>query len=277
MSPDIAKRMLVQLARAISPLGDACVLVGGAAHQLHASVAPNLAAEFVPLRTNDADVALSADKSVAELDLDERMSTLGFEAKYSGEDRPPATRFEFIADPKRLHYVEFVTKRSGDGRVRTVEIAGVVAARLLYVEILLLRPVLVELKAQEGYPVDSGEALRLHVAHPVCYLAQKLLALEHRGPDARAKDLVYVHDTLLMFASRLEGFAAEWREITANDVKLAKKTKEKADRVAREVTDDARRAFEIVRLLGRRSPQTAKELHAVLRQGLGQLFGTATH
>lgn len=275
MSPDIAKRMLVQLARAIAPLGDACVLVGGAAHQLHASIAPDLAVDLVPLRTNDADVALSTDKPTREHDLDDRMSKLGFEAKFSGDDHPPMTRFEFRADPQRLHYVEFVAKRSGDGRVRTVEIAGVVAARLRYVEVLLMRPLFVELRTQDGYPVDSADALRLHVAHPICYLAQKLLALEQREPHARAKDLVYVHDTLSMFASRLDEFAVEWRDITTGDVKLARKTKDNASRVALSITDDVRSAYEIVRHLGRRSPQTAKEFHAVLRQGLGQLFGAA--
>jgi hypothetical protein len=82
-----------------------------------------------------------------------------------------------------------------------------------------------------------------------------------------------VHDTLVMFVSRLEEFAAEWRELTTGEPKLATKTRDKADRVAREVTDDVRNAYDIVRQLSGRSSQTAEEVQAVLRQGLGQLFG----
>ena len=41
------------------------------------------------------------------------------------------------------------------------------------------------------------------IANPVSYLAQKLLISAKRTPGARAKDILYIHDTLSLFARSL--------------------------------------------------------------------------
>jgi hypothetical protein len=203
MAADIGRQMVVELARALEGLGARCVLIGGAAHELMASVAANRPRSYVPLRTNDADVAVDEDAGFGGERLDERIRQRGFSLSLSGNDVPPAERSVFEADPLGMHYVQMVARRRGDARHRTVRVAGVVAERPRHVDLLLLHPIRVELAVGDGYPVNADERLGLWVAHPACYVAQKLLARKDRDSNRRAKDLAYVYDTLVLFASDL--------------------------------------------------------------------------
>ena len=48
------------------------------------------------------------------------------------------------------------------------------------------------------------------IANPVCYIAQKLLISGKRRPDQRAKDVLYIHDTLELFGGSIAELRALW-------------------------------------------------------------------
>lgn len=48
------------------------------------------------------------------------------------------------------------------------------------------------------------------VANPVCFIAQKLLISGKRPPRERAKDVLYIHDTLELFGGSIPELRALW-------------------------------------------------------------------
>jgi hypothetical protein len=52
-----------------------------------------------------------------------------------------------------------------------------------------------------GYPFESTKHVR--VANPVSFLSQKILIQDVRDRKDRAKDILYIHDTIEIFAGHL--------------------------------------------------------------------------
>lgn len=277
MSPDPEKELLVRVARAVLPARTSFVVVGGAAHQLFWLVDLAQPVDFRTLRTFDADIAVDASVRHGSLRIDERLASEGFRAEPTGDATPPATRYVLESD--RSHYVQFVAHRTGSGvkrsglREPTAIVAGAVVEKLRHVDLLLHLPWTVELRAADGFEV-GGERLELRIANAACYLAQKLLVLNQRDPRDRAKDLVYVHDTLRLFTPALEHLAQIWQRVEPWNSKRRRDVLARAVALALAPTDDTRRAAQLLKSLDRADVPDERRLRAVLDHGLSQLFGS---
>lgn len=108
------------------------------------------------------------------------------------------------------------------------------------------------------------------VANPASFIAQKILIQGERPSEDRAKDILYVHDTLQLFGSRLAELKQEW----ATSVSQRLQTRQRSalarapQSIFGEVTDDIRRA---ARIAGPRAPSPEAIREACL-YGLEQLM-----
>ncbi len=267
---------LSRVARALAPFGAQFVVAGGWAHQLHRRSSLAGQVEFDALRTEDLDIATVHPVQAGPAPLDLVLEQAGFRPDPSGDATPPATRY--VYQPQPTFYVQFFTQRTGSGVQRdhsvqaTVVVAGVVAERLRHVNILLARPWLVELG-----PAGAGRelhAMRLHVANASCFMAQKLLVLSSRAPADRAKDIVYIYDTLMMFAGSLDELRSLWASVAEGlPTRTARDVVRLASRLCASVSDDIREAVRLLGTLDRQRLPTPEELCAAMNQGLVQVFG----
>ncbi|MCK6447826.1 MAG: nucleotidyltransferase domain-containing protein [Planctomycetes bacterium] len=275
MPLDPEAELLVVLARAVSPAPELFVVIGGAAHKLFRSAALAQPVDFPALRTFDTDVAIDASLKADSFRVDEQLSKFGFHEKQFGGTTPPVTRHESRSLPN--HYIEFVTHRTGSGETRlgvgrsTKQIAGTVAQRLPHVDLLLQFPWTIELRPSDGYDVGD-DRLSLRIANAASYLAQKLLVLERRDERMRAKDLVYVHDALMIFAAALDQLAELWRRIEPPGSKRARKVARLAREHGKAIDDDVRRAVDLLEALERPTRPTPTSFAAALSAGLRRVF-----
>ncbi len=58
---------------------------------------------------------------------------------------------------------------------------------------------------------EEGFAGQVQVANPASFVAQKLLIHKQRSAGDRARDILYIHDTLQLFGSRLAELRDEWQ------------------------------------------------------------------
>jgi hypothetical protein len=111
---------------------------------------------------------------------------------------------------------------------------------------------------------------KLQVANPVSFLAQKTLIHKTRDRRNRAKDILYMHDTLELFGAALPELRRLWNEVLVPT--LPERTAATVSRASRDrfgaITDDIRRAAEIAadRAL---APETVR---LVCSYGLEQIF-----
>ena len=89
-----------------------------------------------------------------------------------------------------------------------MRIAGVTSQRLRHVDLLLAAPWSVNLSVAEGFPFAEGKAVL--IANPVSFFAQKLLVYPKRNRSERAKDILYIHDTLETFGARIADLRENW-------------------------------------------------------------------
>ena len=82
-----------------------------------------------------------------------------------------------------------------------------------HIDILLLAPWNAHLDKASGYSFESAKHVR--IANPVSFLTQKLLIQKERDRRDRAKDTLYIHDTIEVFAGSL----AELRELFAKEIR----------------------------------------------------------
>jgi hypothetical protein len=105
-------------------------------------------------------------------------------------------------------------------------------------------------------------------------VAQKILIHRKRERWDRAKDILYVRDTLEVFGARLAELAQLWRSSVNPQLQLrnSRKVSSAAQEMFGELSDDIRRAAEISaeRAL---APETIRE---ACRQGLSQVFANAS-
>ncbi len=89
---------------------------------------------------------LSSDES----SLEELLAEADFEAKMSGEERPPVTRYFWpsASDPEAT--VEFLTPALSSGDKATLDVDGVVAQQLRFVNLLLWDPLILEITEGAG-------------------------------------------------------------------------------------------------------------------------------
>jgi hypothetical protein len=261
-----------RLLEALEPWLEHLVIVGGWAHRLYWLHPHAQPLDYSPLRTLDADVAIPANPPVREGEIRERLLAAGFEEERLGDSEGMVTHYYLVREPG-VFYAEFITSRTGgaynrDGsRKQPLYVGGIAAQPLAHVDILTESPWRVNLD-DPGLTSWQGT---VRIASPVRFLAQKLLILQDRSPDDRAKDIVYIHDTLQVFGSRLEELRAEWKESVAPPLLPAhrKKIHEAAKRHFSVLTDAIRQA---ARVAGR-GDLTAENVRASCERGLRELFG----
>ena len=233
------------LIAALEPWLDQIVIVGGWAHRLYRRHPDAQALDYPPLSTLDADVALSPTLMSGAMDIHARLLAFGFKEEFFGEARPPAIHYHLGGEPSGF-YAEFLTPLVGSEYDRkrkrkvTMEVAGAATQQLRHIELLLDSPWLIRVE-------HAGFAAWIQIANPVAFLVQKILIHRRRDPQDRAKDILYIRDTLEVFGARLPDLANLWRNDIAGH--LQPRHVNLVTRASREifgqVSDDIRRAAEI--------------------------------
>ena len=204
-----------RLAGAIDPWRAHLVLVGGWAHRLYRFHELANVPGYQPLTTKDTDLAFSVGAPL-DGDIKAALEKAGFGEKLSGESHPPVTHYELSEDDAGF-YAEFLTPLIGSGLKRdgkpdaTISIAGVTAQKLRHLEILFIEPWVIKIGPDQGFPLAS--TVDLQVANPASFIVQKLLIQQERKPAKRAQDVLYIHDTLELFAGVLPALKEGWDRI----------------------------------------------------------------
>jgi hypothetical protein len=272
-NPDFAS--FARLVESLTPWLDQVVIIGGWAHRLHRLHPFAQPLQYEPLATLDADVALPRRIRVAGNELYQRLAANGFEAELLGHHRPPAAHYR-LADPGIHFYAEFLTPLVGGavGRSRkqnaTLRVGGVSSQNLRYIEVLLATPWSVTLSAPDGFPLANET--RVQIANPVSFLAQKVLIHGRRNRDERAKDILYMHDTIDTFATRIDDLQTEWignirRDLHANSVRTVQGA---AASLFGELTDSIRAASRIMQARA----LTPEAIRETCNLGFGRIFKT---
>jgi hypothetical protein len=262
-----------RLLEALRPWLGHVVIIGGWAHRLHRSHPLAHPPAYAVLQTRDADVAFSPTAPL-EGDIGSSLRAAGFREDFSGEHTPPITQYRLGANDHGF-LAEFLAPLHGSGRKRngqpdvTVSKAGVTAQKLRYVELLLESPWGVRLAQELGVPLQTSADVL--VANPVSFIAQKLLIQQHRRPDKRAQDALYIHDTLDLFGGELPALRSLWREQVAPSLPATtRKAIEQAKHGQFSVVTDAIRT-------AARIPQDRvlrpERLQAACAFGLEEVFG----
>lgn len=263
--PDSFRR----LAAALAPWLDQVVIAGGWAHQLYRLHPKAQQLDYPPLMTLDADVAVPTKLPARDQDIRERLASHGFTEELLGNDHPPATHYHLGGEDSGF-YAEFLTPLVGNEydrkhkRKATMEIAGIVSQQLRHIELLLHRPWSIDLESE-------GSTAKIQIANPVSYLAQKVLIHRKRSADDRAKDILYMHDTIEVFGARLLELQELWQKVVAPQLtsRGASTVSKASQSLFGNLTDDIRRAAAISaeRTI---SPET---LRGACRYGFNQVFG----
>ena len=257
------------LVRAIEPMLDHVVVIGGWAHRLYGFHPHAQALKHAPLMTLDADLAIPDRLPASEEDIGKRLLDAGFREELFGDYTPPVAHYT-LGEQQGGFYAEFLVPLTG-GRYKrggkpdaTVRIAGVTAQKLHYLELLLIAPWSVKVQ-------PSGSEVR--IANPASYLAQKILIHDQREAADRAKDILYIHDTIEVFSASLLEIHTDWTEkvIPRLRTSVLRDVIKTATQLFGKVNDDVRNAAEIARSLGRAlSPERLLE---VCQVGLAEVFG----
>jgi len=203
-----------RLIRALAPWRAELVVVGGWAHRMHRRLAWAREPSYAVIRTMDADLAVPSRPRL-EGGIAAALQNAGFQEELSGDETPPAAQYHLGADDGGF-YAEFLTPLSGSGSRRdgsadaTMKIGGVVAQRIRHLEVLLVEPWHVTVGGVES--ADLPDPVEIRIANPVTFVVQKLLIHERRAPAKQPQDVLYIHDTMQLFAESLDKCAALWQE-----------------------------------------------------------------
>jgi hypothetical protein len=263
-----------RLIDALEPYLPDVVVAGGWAHRLFLRHPLAQPIAFSPLTTDDADVAVPLGLGPRDASLVTRLEKAGFKAEMSGSDQPPVTLYRL---GEGEFYVEFLATKTGDGlrksgeRDATARVQGIVAQKLPHVDILLVDPWTVSVPARAGAPV-----VELRVPNAPAYLAQKVLVLPDREKDKQDNDVLYIHDTLTMFAGSLPQLRAIWESIKGRLTrKQVRNVSKMLTTIFGAVDDRIRRAAIIAQGTGRASPPDANQIQARCLAGLRAIFDAA--
>ncbi|HEV8043059.1 MAG TPA: GSU2403 family nucleotidyltransferase fold protein [Bryobacteraceae bacterium] len=238
---DPFRRLLI----ALEPWLPHIVIVGGWAHQLYRLHPHAQSLDYPPLSTLDTDIALPERPPMGEQDIRSRLLAHGFSEEFFGEDHPPATHYHLGGDASGF-YAEFLSPLVGGeldrakGRNATAQIAGIASQRLRFIELLLDHPWSVEFHS-------GGFTASIPIVNPVSFIAQKILIHKKRERIDKAKDILYMHDTLEVFGAQLAALHELWWKTVAPKLQPASQRKvQTAPRALfLEVSDDIRAAAEI--------------------------------
>ena len=272
MRGDAIPEPFARLIEALEPWLKEVVLIGGWAHRLYRLDPRAQGLTYPPLTTLDTDVAVPSMIEAKETSIRDRLLAAGFQEEFVGEDRPPATHYQLLGQGG--FYAEFLSPlvgseygRKGE-RKATREVGGISSQQLRHIEILLLAPWSIRLSKSNGYPFAS--ARQVQIANPVSFLTQKILIQDVRDRKDRAKDILYIHDTIETFAGNL----GELRELFVREirpklpVKRAREVSNVADARFGAVDDTIREAAQMV--VGRKlSPEALTE---TCRAGFKAIF-----
>jgi hypothetical protein len=274
-SPDTDLAKFSRLIEALRPWLGQIIFIGGRAHRLYRERPEAVPVAYKALQTDDADVALNPRTMSASASIRVRLKEFGFEEELSGDARPPVTHYSL--GPKDAgFYAEFLTPLIGGENRRdgspdaTERIAGVVAQKLRYLDVLLVVPWSVTVRRENGF--DLSDPATILIPNPTCYLAQKLLIHGLRKPGDRAKDALYIHDTIELFSGSLPALRTLWQESVTPALKprAIRKIRAQADTLFGSVSDTVREAA----LIAAPRRVTPAAIRLVCRAGLDEVLGS---
>lgn len=256
---------------------DDLVFIGGWAHYLYSLRPEAIPLAFTPLTTKDADVALPLNLAARTQSISHRLIAAGFEERLSGDHQPPVSEYRLGKEDDGF-YVEFLAPLVGGAVKRggraddTATVAGVTVQKLRHLDILLEAPWQATVSRELGFPIASPR--RILVPNPAAYLVQKVLVLEKRRPGKHAKDVLYLHDTLAVFADSFPSLRAEWQALRARLHPAHIRSFEAlAVRLISRMSDLIRDAARIAN--DRPSAPSAEMMLAGLRVGFAGVFGVS--
>jgi hypothetical protein len=273
LDSDLAK--FSRLIEALRPWLGQIMFIGGRAHRLYRERPEAVPVAYEALQTDDADVALNPRTMSASESIRVRLKEFGFDEEFSGDDRPPVTHYGL--GPKDAgFYAEFLTPLLGGEQRRdgspdvTERIAGVVAQKLRYIDVLLVAPWSVTLRREAGF--DLTEPATILIPNPTSYLVQKLLIHGLRKPGDRAKDALYIHDTIELFSGSLPVLRTLWQESLMPTLheRAIRKLRAQTDALFGSITDTVRGAA----LIAAPRPVTPAAIQAVGKAGLDEVLGS---
>jgi len=258
--------------RALEPILPEAVVIGGWAHRLHAEH-PLAEPSFEPLTTTDCDVALPLTLAARAGDsIDERLQKAGFECQISGTELGEHRRY--VLRSNQEFYVQFVTSRQGDPRRQgaTEELVGVLAEPLRDINLALRDPWTCDLA------LGHHKNLAVRVVNPVAFLVGKLLVSNQPSRESnRAKDLVYVADTLRLFERCLDNLQEMAAHVLENlSTNQARRLRASiSSHLEGDASDVLHEAALICASTGGGRPQDVAGLRSLLRHGLWMVLGEA--
>lgn len=78
------------------------------------------------------------------------------------------------------------------------------------------------LNGANGFPLGE-QGVEIQVVNPACFMAQKRLVLKKRAPDKQPKDVLYLHDTLLLFSSAFSELRRTWEKSKPRCMRMCSK------------------------------------------------------
>jgi hypothetical protein len=262
-----------RLVEALEPWLDRVVIIGGWAHRLYRLHPLAQPLDYEPLGTFDADVAVPLDLPASAEQIRERLLARQFREELMGDMQPPAAHYR-VQSGDNSFYAEFLTPLEGSAVKRggkrdvTARISGVPVQKLRHLEVLLRNPLDVKIAPGVGYPTPAVR--RILVPNPAAFLVQKILIHDKRNRDKRAKDVLYIHDTIETFGGNLATIHEQWATsvrpaLHANAVRLIEHA---AETYFSEIDDTIRDSARIA--TGRNlTPEMVRELCAY---GWDQIF-----
>ena len=256
-----------RLVAALKPWHGQVVIVGGWAHRLYRLHPEAQDLDYAPLITLDADVALPTRLAGGKRDIRTRLLAYGFTEDFLGDDHPPATHYRLSGEATGF-YVEFLTPLVGGEvdrkhrRKATVEVAESSLNVCDTSNFSCINPV-------NLFRV-CGHETTIQIANPVSFLTQKILIHGYRERGGKAKDILYIHDTLGVFGARLPELRELWRGVVAPNLKgrTLHKVFGAADSLFGTLSDDIRRAADIAK----ERRLSAETIRGACRFGLDRVF-----
>ena len=262
-----------RLVDALEPWLDQVVIIGGWAHRLYRLHPLAQPLEYEPLGTFDTDIAVPLDLPATGEQIRARLLERDFREELMGDMQPPAAHYRVVSGDNSF-YAEFLTPREGSAVKRggrrdvTARVSGVSVQKLRYLELLLQNPWDVMIAPATGYPTPGVR--RILLPNAAAFLVQKILIHEKRDRERRAKDILYIHDTIETFGGNLAAIREQWQTNVQPvlHAKAARGVERAAEEYFREVDDTTREAARIA--TGRNlTPEMVREVCAF---GWQQIF-----
>jgi hypothetical protein len=272
LKPDAELDPFIRLVEALEPWLGQIVVIGGWAHRLYRLDPRAQKLAYLPLTTLDCDVAVPTKVDVKKENIRERMLAAGFQEEFVGEDPPPATHYHLGGHGG--FYAEFLTPLvgtehgRGGKRKATREVGGISSQQLRYIDILMISPWKIALGRGNEFPFNPAK--QAQIANPATFLAQKILIQGERDRKDRAKDILYIHDTIEAFSGNL----AELRQTFATDIRShlhrnrVRELTSAADVLFENVNDTIREAA----LMATGRKLTGETIIEMCRAGLKEIF-----